>query len=544
MAIFLGTSVLLGCGGGGGGTSGNGSSPADSSWLQLNPATINLTVDEGASSSFNVKARVASPLATPFNIGIVDPNGLIAPGVTVTAINNYNYEAALNVSKKLAPGTHSTQLEIRVCVDDPVECRKPVNGSPWHLPMTVVVKPWSNSTALTDLPLLGAWNTDGDARHNAYVPVRFEPANFARRWIHQYGGQPGVFTVSGSAHDNGIAFVLISNGERGIFSVRAVDESSGTMLWEKRLSGTFSYGTAPVVANGKVFVGSNLYSGVVGQIPTGTIRGFDQKDGSLLHEITGDGLGRLNAVVTVGDGLFVHGDNGSDHSVRKISVVTGRTEWRTAVAGVPVQPQPSGSLSPARALAADQQHVYLSYDGNFAVLNLADGNAAGAGLGKGRCGAWPGSPILADAAGILYGTCKADAYFISRFAFDTVKNSYRWIGGEPGTSNMAAVAGVMYSVSGGRLLVTNMSDGSDAWSLELGTKEMPMMNSHHVVLTDNLLFVSNADATMAVDLATRKVVWSIGHGGSLAISSKGLLFIGGNYGNAGEATALVAVNLR
>jgi outer membrane protein assembly factor BamB len=57
------------------------------------------------------------------------------------------------------------------------------------------------------------------------------------------------------------------------------------------------------------------------------------------------------------------------------------------------------------------------------------------------------------------------------------------------------------------------------------------------VVTKNLLFISTNTNTYALDLKTRKVVWSYPAPGYLAISASGLLYIQ-------SPDALVAVNLK
>jgi len=59
-----------------------------------------------------------------------------------------------------------------------------------------------------------------------------------------------------------------------------------------------------------------------------------------------------------------------------------------------------------------------------------------------------------------------------------------------------------------------------------------------VLVTKNLLFVSTADATYAVDIASRKQVWSYPVGGALALSSQGILFIAQDQGK------LVAIGVK
>jgi hypothetical protein len=140
--------LLASCGGGGGGgdsTSSNGntagnSPTVDQSWLQFTPNAINLTVlDTGPTQSFTIDAKSSKTISQNFNIGIFESTGLISSQVSLTEITQYEYKATLNTASGLTPGVHTSQLEVRLCVDDPLVCNNPISGSPWKLPITVTV---------------------------------------------------------------------------------------------------------------------------------------------------------------------------------------------------------------------------------------------------------------------------------------------------------------------------------------------------------------------------------------------------------------------
>jgi len=83
----------------------------------------------------------------------------------------------------------------------------------------------------------------------------------------------------------------------------------------------------------------------------------------------------------------------------------------------------------------------------------------------------------------------------------------------------------------GYLHALDESDGSpiEGWllwqpSLEGESIVTPM------IVTDNLIFVSTASMTYAVDLASQTAVWSYGAGGHLALSDDGVLFIATSEG--------------
>lgn len=134
-------------GGSGGGTSTTPTTSPDGSWLSFSPAAPSVTQYEGETLPVTVKATSTRTFATPFNIGIIDAAGVITTQVSVLTSSPTEYIATLHTAPGLSTGTHSTTLEVRLCEDAPLTCAKPLPGSPWQVPLTVLVKSKAEAAA-------------------------------------------------------------------------------------------------------------------------------------------------------------------------------------------------------------------------------------------------------------------------------------------------------------------------------------------------------------------------------------------------------------
>jgi len=165
--VGLGSALVLSACGGGGGSAGAATTPVGTSapapspitttppvtgttpaptptpgggWLTLSPSPVVLSVNQGQSQAFNVTATSSQTVAQTFSVGIYDSKGLITSDVQVNAQSQLVYVATLHTSPTLAPGTYTTNLEVRLCEDSPLTCRTQLAGSPWYLPLTITVK--------------------------------------------------------------------------------------------------------------------------------------------------------------------------------------------------------------------------------------------------------------------------------------------------------------------------------------------------------------------------------------------------------------------
>jgi len=143
--------ILVACGGG---SSSNGSTQVptqvnspDGSWLSFNPPSLEVTTYEGESNPIQLTATSSKTISRNFNVAIVDGAGTITPDVKLSEQSLLQYKVQLTTSANLKAGSHSTNLEVRLCEDDPVVCRTPLPGSPWYIPLKVNVKTKAEAAA-------------------------------------------------------------------------------------------------------------------------------------------------------------------------------------------------------------------------------------------------------------------------------------------------------------------------------------------------------------------------------------------------------------
>jgi len=534
MRRFIGLVALAiataGCGGGGGGGSGSTSGSTDigsslggtdsstSAWLQLTPATVNLTTYERRGQSFSINVKSSKPIAQGINVGIVDPKGLIDTKVTVDWIGALEYRADLSISDKLAPGTYSGKLELRLCEDDPVSCAKPIEGSPWHIPLTVTVKASTNLTTLAELPSLGAWSSiGGNSRHTGYVPGQFDPTKFTQRWNHSF--KPGAPTVGGARtlHQNGITFVFAE------CDLNAIDETTGKSLWSHHVPGEscpYSLPT-PTLVGDKVIVAATEY-GTFGS--RGFLRALDQATGALIYDFKISGS--VESLVSVGDFVYINSriGLGYERSISKFVGRTGEKLWSTVVE------------MESEILSADDQFLYAGTP--LRRIPLSDGvfePASSAPLSF--CA--PSSKVVGP-NGLVYMTCGK-----SVSAHDSVRNKWLWSVETSGFVPAISLAGTtLYALSGGVLEARSVVDGGLLWSAKVNDySPYDVTRTNYVLATDNLVFASDSSNMKVVDIASHKVVWSFPHGGPMAISSRGVLYLSG-VGSSGIGEEMVAINLQ
>lgn len=525
-AALLAAAALSACGGGGSGgdnnnhNGGNGGAavppptpvvPPAGAWLTITPSPIAISTYDGESVAFSVTAKSSRIVEKPFNIAIIDGKSVVSTDVTVTSVSELEYVAKLRTASALALGTHTTNLEVRLCEDEPLVCNKPLPGSPWLVPLSVTVKPTTNLTALNVLPGVAAWGTyQGNASHTGFVPASFSASKFERRWSAALSTQT---PLNGIAVDNGVVFAT-RGGAFGEWTLLAISEQTGQTLWSVNL-GTLYRVNAPAAANGKVFVTSTGHGDTYFWI-------FDQTTGALLGKTPMSSQWETYLAPTVyGDSVYTN--SGSYGGLSKFRSADASLEWFNG--GLP---QFDGWTP-----AVDATHAYGYLSGNLYAIRTADGTndfqiqnpyyswagytGAAVVLGK-------GIGYVSDAGRVL--------------GFDLTTRTVAW-SAENGALGQPALANdVLYVAGAGgtTLEARNPATGQPLWLVNLAHTQDERFNN--VVVTGSHAFLSSSERTVAVDLATRTVVWSLQSGGVLSISNRGVLYIVSTNGR------LVAVNLQ
>lgn len=89
---------------------------------------LDVVTYEGEPRSFPLDLKVNSPFDVPIRIGVFDSTGVIAPDVLLSQPGRDQYAARITTASTLARGAHTASLEVRLCYDEPRECKSPVVG--------------------------------------------------------------------------------------------------------------------------------------------------------------------------------------------------------------------------------------------------------------------------------------------------------------------------------------------------------------------------------------------------------------------------------
>lgn len=484
--------------------------------LALTHPVLDFTVHQGESVEFQIGGKL-SGFPSRAHVSLVDPAGLIMPNVEI--VDNYwNQPAAITVvmktSTNLLPGVYNTNLELRLCANQPPAACQPFSGSPWLLPLKVTVKSNINLSTLSTLAQLGSWNTyQGNASHTGSVAAAFNPANFSRRWSMSSGLEFGVRTI---AIDNGRVF-QVHGPSWDHTELRAIREDTGQVEWRAELGKLYNV-NPPAAANGRVYMtGSDLEHGYLWI--------FDQATGNLIaRQQDSPGYNYNPGPAVLGNDVYTW-----DSTISKFNGTSLALNWRLGA--------PSGNHGTP---SVDANYVYTYANNIFAARNVSNGAAAY--TIEPQLG-WSTTAV----APVLSG--KQMAYVVDGkrlHAFDLTTRTLAWSTGANIITQPVYANDVVYTLSGtgddfyaSKVLEARSADkGVLLWSISDLVGTIKDRYFDELLVTDNLIFVGSRYTTLAIDLTSKKVVWTNTLGGNMAVSNRGVLYILNTRGELG------AVNLQ
>lgn len=531
LAGLIASLALAACGGGSSDNPGNGSSTGNSGappvsggtspvnsgppvtpggeWLKLTASTNSVSTYESEDATFSIIATSSRTFEKPVNIGVVDKQGLISTDVKLSNNSALEYLAKVRTASGLRPGTHTTYLEVRLCEDAPETCKTPLPGSPWYVPLTVLVRPDTNLGTLSVVPGVAPWSTfQGNASHTGFVPATFSASGFNRRWASVLAPNNSLNAV---AVENGKVFVT-RGAWFGEWALQAIDESTGQTAWTVNL-GTLSRVNAPAAGDGKVYVTSTGHQDTFFWV-------FDQGTGKLLGKTAMNSQWQAYPAPTVYGGNVYTGGGYYGGLSKFRSDAT--QEWFGEL------PQYDGWTP-----AVDPTYAYAYLGGTLHALWVSDGRPAF---------------TIANPDYSWYGYTGTSVVLGSQMAyvadggrligFDLAGRKLAWSVNNSARSQPALASGNLYVTGalGTTLEARKAADGQLQWVANLAPKTNEVFTN--VIVTNSHAFVSSAENTVAIDLATHDVVWKYALGGSLSISERGVLYIASPTGK------LAAVNLR
>lgn len=504
---------LAACGGGGGsGDGGTGSAPQPTTptpgpqaGLVFEPSTIQVAVTEGEDPEISVNVRAEKAFEGTVNVAIVDSQGIFSATPEVRAWSATYYTAYLHLARGLKPGVYSGALAVKLCKDSAAVCAVPHAGSPWSLPFRIEVKAFgSNLTPLKADAGAADWLMGGGSKeHRNYVNTTVDPARIAARFN---WSPPEAGRLSQPVIQAGIAYVATPT------TVYAIDEQTGTLRWRHQpQAGQYtSELTQPAV------LGSRLYVGVAG----GSYSYLDTIDSASGAALARQPIGApsVSSAPTVDDGLaVVKLDGGALQAAGSADFVMrmqGTTQW---------------AMDTPPVLAGNAIYGY-----SRGLLYVFD-RATGAQL---RTISGANSPYDSDTGpdmmlvdeghvGIIENNGYGDAKAATLTVFDVGNGSVAW-SKKGGVRTMAAAGNTLYAAVNEQVVALDARTGAQKWSWDVPAALRNKDASspvYSVLATNNVLFVSFAEAVHAIDLSTQRSVWTAQVGGHLALSKNGVLYL-------------------
>jgi hypothetical protein len=346
------------------------------------------------------------------------------------------------------------------------------------------------------------WTTyQGNASHTGYNPVSMDTRVFQELWSK---------TVSSAALNpvtagQGQVFVT-TNTYFGIQQAKSLDVHTGTELWSRDF-GYIHTVNPPAYANGTVYLQTGGHE-------DSFLWALDAASGSVRFQTAyGNQWSHYFAPVIVGTSVYLAG--GYYGGMYAFSATDGVQRWFASL-------NQYDQFTPAASDGLVYAYTGL-YQPKLTVANATTGAIVYEIADPGFV--WDGwsmntAPTLGGASNVLAtnGGRLISFNLASRSIGYALSPGFR---GQPTVAN-----GVVYVANNSQVQARKESDGSLQWSWTPpeGQPVGPM------IATKNLLLVSTAANTYAVDLASHAQVWAYPAGGHLTLSAQGILFIAQSSG--------------
>ena len=349
----------------------------------------------------------------------------------------------------------------------------------------------------------------GNASHTGYNPVAMDVRVFQELWT------KNVSTAALNPVTAGEGKVFVTtNAYFGVQQAKSLDARTGNELWSRDFGAIHSV-DPPAYGNGTVYLQTGGHEDSflwAIDATTGTVR---------FRSAYGNQWERYYAPVVVGASVYIGG--GYYGGMYGFSGTEGVQRWFTAL-------NQYDQFVPA--VKDGFAYAYTgSYTPKLTVADAATGAVAYEIADPGFV--WNGwsmnlAPTLGGASNVLAtnGGRLISFNLQSRSIGYVVQSNFR---GQVSVAN-----GTVYVVNNGQAEARKESDGTLQWLWIPPEGQV----TGTMIATKNMLLVSTAASTYAVDLTTHQQVWSYPAGGQLTLSAQGILFIAQSSGK------LTAVSVR
>lgn len=463
--------------------------------LTLSTAPVSAVIDKGDAFSVTMSGTWQATVAGTIYLQASDSAGIfVAPAPVLASPKRSTYNIGLGWPTSTSPGVYTGTLSVRACEDS--LCAQPYAGTLHSVGYTVTVNK------------VGEWETlQRNSRHNGYVPVTIDAARYQMAWTFDNAD----YTLSGVVTDgNNVYF-----SERGTSSVYAKRATDGVTQWRRVFTGSYGSGPSlspPTVSDGVVYVATT------GHVDT-WLYALRASDGlqSYQSQFSTQWADILNP--TVRNGKVYVNSGYYEGVVYAFNIADGAASWNA-----------SGGSYGMNTPAVDDDFVYAYNGGTLDVFNAVDGTlSTSIGPSSGGSGAdYNGTTMLGSADHVLaysgYGTY-GSALKRQLLDYTLGGQAVRWMSNALYSNYPAVAKGVVYATSNETYTLDALDEktGRVLWSWKPTEQYFSFIGN--VVVTDNMAFVSTSTAVYAIDLQRHRAVWSAPTPGQMSISAGRMLFV-------------------
>jgi outer membrane protein assembly factor BamB len=292
--------------------------------------------------------------------------------------------------------------------------------------------------------------------------------------------------------------------------IYALNEATGVIDWQYNF-GVLSRVNDPSVTDGRVFVASSGHSDTF-------MWSFDVNTGALKYKTAFESQWDRYLAPAIKNG-YIYTNGGYFGGMNRFKEATGKLNWFASL-------EQYDGWSPA----VDDNYAYAYTGDKLHAVNLTTGMTEFTIPNNGSTATFGATPVLLGDGTALVVDAKSSAYSVFSFhliRYDLNTRTELWRAPGSFASDPVVAAGAVYvlNTQSNALEAYRLSDGALLWSWSPSDTNEKVSVGFNLIVTNNLLFVSSANATYAIDLATHQPVWSNSHTGGLSLSSNKVLYI-------------------
>jgi outer membrane protein assembly factor BamB len=476
----------------------------------VTPPSFTSTIEAGSPLEVLLSAETRPDITTPHGtvaFSVTDTHGLFVPTPTSVSQGGNQYALTLTGVELETPGVYSGTVNLVVC--RVAACPDiPAAGSPVAIPYVVTVIPSSALAPIPTITGLPEWETyQGNPSHTGYVPVTLNTATFASLWSWVSPFPVGTW-LSPVTTGSGKAVVSVTGVMRPAYLL-ALKETDGSTVWRHEF-GEIDGVTDPATSIGRVFVATKGAQAAMW--------GFSLSNGQLLFRTPFPAQHQSYLAPTFRDST-VYANGGAYGGLFAYRALTGVARWNANL-------EQYDLWTPA----VDETYAYAYAGYEFVAIRRTDGarelSVRNEAFGGGTY-SMNSAPVIAAPDTILVVDGVSDHPHDNHLIrYSVAGRNEVWRVQQRFMSNPVVAAGQIYIVNavGNSLEARDLSTGAHVWSWT-PPNASDIIPDGNLIVTDNLVFVSTATGTFAIDIASRRDVWSTPRTGHLALSSNGVLYI-------------------